>query len=374
MAPKRGAGVVGGPKTKVQKQVDNQFSKYGCSKANYEAVIDGIRRGVHLNVDCRDMLIAMVPSTLCVPADQRGELQAKCVSMIDETFSAVAEQLKVAMDDETAKVAAVEASKSELESKVVEAEAMHTAASELAEAKTAAHVKASQKRASLSEVLASKKAEQEQGNASLMRARKEKEPVTNMLASEFKSLLDGTWDTQEQAETHIRAVSALARNLGIEESMLAALPAALGRKPAERGAFDIMLVQECNQKFQNKVAEIDLELKNGAPAEAERAAAVAAAETALQEGMSAEGTTANELLSAKTAVKDAKATVKEAENVVAKFEGTHRTAVASLQEKKTALENFTDYNVACFKILRDAVAKKDSVGNLAEVNHAEGGA
>lgn len=75
------------------------------------------------------------------------------------------------------------------------------------------------------------------------------------LNHEWKALVDGKWRGTE-VETYIKNLEPLWTRLALEDSMEAALPRALRKKPAERGPFDKMLLEQCNNQLQEKVKDL----------------------------------------------------------------------------------------------------------------------
>merc|ERR1712150_191460 len=80
------------------------------------------------------------------------------------------------------------------------------------------------------------------------------------------------------AKIHTKQIMRLAKKLGLEDSLLTALPSACAAMPSRRGSFDKMVVNELESIFQAKFAALVEEMNAEAEAIANHAAVVTAAE------------------------------------------------------------------------------------------------
>jgi len=373
MAPKtrgskRAAGAAASPPPKSRK-VDQPYSKYGCTPSHYEAVAEGVRRAEHLSEDCRSMLLAMAPHSICVPSDQRSHQQAMVVDMLGEVFKAVVAQLEAAVAEAAAGVAAVDASRSEQEQLVAKTEGATIAAEAAVQFTKAALAERTHEVAAARKALAERQDEQKNGDARSVAAEREKAVFEGCYNGEYKALKECAWEKPAECKKLFAAVDKVLKQLSLEESMVAALPGTLQRK--ERGDFDAMLLEQCESKLQGKIDELAAEIASTAPATAAWAAAVEAAQGRFTAAGSVQEAAAAELIGAQTALKVAKADLEVAKDEFAKTEPSKQQAVAVHEEKKAALDNFTYFNVETFSALKSRVAKKEEEPAVEEPKEAE---
>jgi len=82
-----------------------------------------------------------------------------------------------------------------------------------------------------------------------------KSEVESLQTGSFRMLLDGGWEDEEVRDACIDAVCKYLQDQGADAVLLAALPKALARKPADCGAFDKITLDEASALFSSKVAE-----------------------------------------------------------------------------------------------------------------------
>merc|ERR1719326_1313072 len=106
----------------------------------------------------------------------------------------------------------------------------------------------------------------------LQQAGQDKERIEAILQQKFVPLKDGTVEKQKEVKTGVSALVVLGKEVSVDESLLAALPTAIGKKPADRAGFDIMVVEQFEKEVATKISELQTKFADGAPAMAERAA------------------------------------------------------------------------------------------------------
>jgi hypothetical protein len=246
------------------------------------AVVNALGQATDIPEECRAMLEASVPGCLGSPVNERHEFQTSMVKMIGETIEGVELRLRQAVDDEAAKVATAEAAKAEAEHAVTDAKVnLEAKATDLAANKTA-HDEAAQAVTSAMAGLTEAQAAQKKGDAPLEKARKVKEEFEGALNDHVGYMKEDNGFDAKGAKIHTNQIMRLAKKLGLEDSLLMALPSACTTMPSRRGSFDKMAVSELESSFQAKVAALVEEMSAGAEATASRAAVVTAAEQKVQ--------------------------------------------------------------------------------------------
>jgi hypothetical protein len=278
------------------------------------------------------------------------------VKWIGETIESVEARLRRAVDDEAAMVAKAEAAKAEAENAV-------SAAREILEAKDAdfaanktALTEAAQAVQSAKAGLAEVQAAQKEGDASLTEAGRVKEEFEGALKAHMGYLKEDDGFDADTAKTHATQVIGFAKKLGLDASLLTALPSACATTPSRRGSFDNMVVGELESRFQTKIASLVEEMDSGAEASASRAASVRAAEQVLQAAEDVQKDAEASLAAAQTAQGEAGVGLREAETG-SKAKAAEQAAAEELKKKaEQVLENF-GYNMLCFTTLRDKLSK-----------------
>lgn len=339
------------------KRLQDTLKRSGVSKNMYSAIVEALEHPLAdgLNADCRRMLVAMLPQGLLVPVDQRHEVQAQTVKMVQEVFEDVQAKMQAEIDAEAAKLAEVEDSKSELESRASETEAALASATEVMEAKTASLAEASKAMLAAKAELAEKEQEQTAGDADVKKTQADKDGIDAALSEDFRKLRDGDVEAG-QAKAHYEVLAALAAKLGMDESLLTALPTCMMKRPEERGSFDAMVVAQLGETLSAKAAELAAALQAAAPAREQRAAAVAAAQQALASAREVQEAGAAELSAAQGAQKEAEAALAAAKAALLEFEPRLAQALQAREEKSAQFENFCNYNLECFTELRDRLS------------------
>jgi len=319
-------------------------------------VVDALGQATEIPEDCRAMLEAGVPGCLGPPANERHELQNSMVKWIGETIEGVEARLRQAVDDEAAKVAQAQAAKAEAEKAVGDAKGILEAKDADLVANKTAHKEAAQAVKSAKAGLTEAQAAQKKGDASLAEAGKVKEEFEGVLRDHTGYLKEDDGFDAKTAKTHTTQVMRFAKKLGLDDSLLTALPSACATMPSKRGSFDKMVISEMESSFQTKVTALAEEMNTGAEATASRAAAVTAAEQVVQAAEDVHKDAAAALAAAQTAQGEAASGLQEAEKG-SKAKAADQEAAEALKENaEQVLQNFVGYNVLCFSTLRDKVS------------------
>jgi hypothetical protein len=287
---KRAAATAAAPLPKRAKQAGRPTSK----NADVDAIQNVLRnRAVDLPEVVRDMLIAMVPGSLGVPVDERQKFQGDCVAMIEETLAAVKAKNGNLIADEDVRVADVVNQKAALQAKVDEFEG---SLQKQQEAVAARKMEVAEAKSQLSEATKSAAASvdsQREGDTDIEVAKQERDDIESMLDVTLKAVQEGSWETEKDAKKLVAQLVLVLKKIGLDASLITALPAACTKKPEAWGSFDSMVIEQVAQGLKSHSQSLASTLAAAAPAAAERAAAVTAAEAGV--------TAAQELLQAREA-------------------------------------------------------------------------
>lgn len=100
-------------------------------------------------------------------------------------------------------------------------------------------------------------------SAERQRLESEKAEVESVKSGSLRMLMDGGWEEEEVRDACIDAVCHYLQSQGSDAVLLAALPKALKRKPAECGPFDKMAVDEAFRFVSAKVDSLEAQLAAG---------------------------------------------------------------------------------------------------------------
>mmetsp|Transcript_3571 Transcript_3571/g.5546 ORF Transcript_3571/g.5546 Transcript_3571/m.5546 type:complete len:391 (+) Transcript_3571:74-1246(+) len=357
------------------KKLQDALRQHGVTKSNYNGIVEAINHPLAsgLTDDCRKMLVAMLPQGLCVLSSERVGLQDAAVRMLDEVYQSILAKMQEEIEVEAANLSSVEASKAGLESKTQEAAALLAEAAAVFAARKAVLAEAAKSVLAAKASLAEKETEQRDGDMAHEKAKVEKVALESALSEDFRLLRDGEAEVG-QAKVHFETLAARAGTLGFDESLMTALPASMMKKPAERGSFDAMVVAQLEEGLTRQVANLTAIIANGAPAADARQAAVAAASECLDVAKKAQSLAADEL-SATTQLKQERETEHaSALAALAQYEPEYKQATEARDLKVEQLDAFTNWNLACFKTIRDRVSpaeKKQKKADAEEAAHVE---
>lgn len=348
------------------------LKKHGLTQAAYKQVAEALSHPMasYLPEECRKMLLAGLPQSLCVPSDLRQEFQNLAVTMMGEVICKAVENMQKVLDEENAKVAGTESSKVQLD------EVVNSEQAALKDAQAAVSDRDADLQTSSEAVLAAKanfaKREEEQktGDEDILANQASKDELDAAVAGVFQTLKDGAWEDLEQAKQQFEAMAPLAGKLAIDESLKTAMQSVLLKKPEQRGPFDTTVIEELDKCFQAKIGELTQILDAAKPASEARAAAVAEAKAALDAAESNQKECTNNLLAAKEAHKEAKEKLKSAQTAVTDFEPSFKAATELRDEKLQELQMFVDTNQSTFDQMKDRLSAK----KLKEIAAAEAAA
>ncbi|CAE8586823.1 unnamed protein product, partial [Polarella glacialis] len=246
------------------KKLNATLKKHGVTQGSYKQVAEALTKA-DIPQEVREMLIAMLPNSLCVASDERQEFQDMGVKMIGEVLCKFEANLTAALQAENQNVAGVEASKDGLESSLGAAEEALQAALGGTSQRTAELNLASEAVVAAQALLTKRLEEQQHGDAGLVSAQTEKETLEAALNGDFQKLKDGLWEAEPAAKAMYKALQPIIGKLPMDDSLRTAMQSTLMKKPDDRGPFDHMVVGEINKCFAAKIADLEVVLASGKP-------------------------------------------------------------------------------------------------------------
>jgi len=346
------------------KRVAEFLKQHGVTQASYAPAPEIVQHPLAgLTDEVRKMILAAMPWSLAIPADARHPAQEAVVRMVAETAETIQAALQHAAAIETGKVDELTAGKAAVEAKVQHMEAALDAACTCVEGCTQQLEEAKSASASSTEALQAAEAESALVGSQLGTAVTSKSELEKVLADSFHGLRDGTLE-ESAVEASVQMVMAAVEKLGLEGSLVATLPAVLSKR--ERGAFDVVVIQGAEQGICEKIAAFGAEAEALTASSSEKAAVVEAATASVKEAAAHEADAVGKLEAANAASSEAAATLEATRVELTRLEADVVQAAAVQEAKQQEFDQFCNYNMSIFQMLRERTANKDAQEKLEE--------
>lgn len=351
------------------KKVAPVLKKYGVTQAAFKQMVEVLQHPLagHLTEDCKQMILAMLPHSLCVPSDQREEVQNLAVKMFEEVVASVEGHLKEALEAEKSKVKTITDSKEQLLSDVSKAQEQLKDAEKDLEQKNQELTASSQAVVAAKTFLSKKEEEQTTGDASLLQTEADKTELQKAFEGVFLMVEAGE-STDSAAQ--LKVFESAMKKLTMEESLKMAILPVLQKPPAERGGFDATVLSEFQNIFEAKLRELSEMLQQGAPERQARQLCVDQARAQLEEAKTKQKECSGELLASKQKQKEATSALKEVEASVASYEATLKAAMDVQDEKQKDVDSFVETTMKGFTNLKERVSLKRQKELAAEAKAA----
>lgn len=344
------------------KRVADFLSKQGVTKPSYDPVLEALHHPLSgLSESDLRMVLAVLPWSLAVPADERHEAQEAALQIVDSVMENVRAELEKVANIEGVTVDELKATKEELEGQVQRTEAAQAQVCQAVE----------EGKAKLAEVevgVAPKQATLDQAELEHKRVKADLEQVQAPV-TELEEMLSGSLTKLKsrelgqldalQVDSLVQSVLAVAKKVQMEEAMVATLPASLA-KP-EKGSFDEVVIHQAEQCFRDKLAALSTVAHAARGPATAQAAVVQAAQAELDAELAQHTQAAARLRGAQEASAESAAAVKAAIQAVAKLDAKLAVATATQAGRQAELDQFCAYNICLFKVLRDRTAPKQQV-------------
>merc|ERR1719433_2699375 len=149
----------------------------------------------------------------------------------------------------------------------------------------------------------------------------------------------------------IKKIKKWGKDLGLDSSLLQAVPTCLAKQQADRGSFDLVVMSQIEAEFQRFVEKFTDELASGEPGKKERADKVEVAGSEHAQALAAEEATKAAKEAACTAQGDAETEHKALLKAQQQGAMDRGIATAAVQASKDQLQEFDEGPLAAFKEL-----------------------
>jgi len=318
------------------------LKKHGVTQAIFKQMVEVLQHPLasHLTEDCKEMILAMLPHSLCVPSDLREDVQNSAVKMFEEVVASVEANLKEALEAEKGKVKTIIDSKEQLLSEVSKAQEQLKDAEKDLEEKNHELTASSQAVVAAKTSLSKKEEEQKTGDASLLQTEADKAELQKAFEGVFLMVEAGE-STDSAAQ--LKVFESAMKKLTMEDSLKMAILPVLQKPPAERGGFDATVISEFQSIFEAKLRDLSEMLQQGAPERQARQLCVDQARAQLEEAETKQKATS---------------ALKEVEASVASYEATLKAAMDVQDEKQKDLDGFVETTMKGFTNLKERVSVK----------------
>lgn len=341
------------------KRVADFLKQQGVSKSMHAAIREIVQHPLaELTDDCRNMLLAMLPWSLCIPQDERHEVQTGTVKMVQELVESIQAKMQKAIEVENAALGEQDEKKAEFQKSVQLAETNLAQATAAADERKGELAEVSAVLLKQKHALADAEAKQKKENAELNKTQAQKLELEKVLADNFQKLKDGDWQPgqEEGLFKPLKALIAKTGDLSLDESLVNSLPLSLMKR--DRKGFDQVVVDKFGETLNEKIDELGKSIDAMVGPAAANTAAVEEARAALDKAGTEQQEVASKFGAAQESCAKASAKVEEAKRAVVAFEPEFAKATAARKEKEDQLESFNEYNVCMFQMLVDRVSKK----------------
>jgi len=347
MAPKKGT-----KRTQEAKVGVAPADKKPKTESKFTPIVEGIQQADFLSETCRKMLLAAIPSSLGIPSNLRHDIQHTFVQMVGEALDEVEACKRRDFEEQSSKLQEIEESRAALVQKLTDAQEALTNASNLVLSKKSSVADQAKALADAKVALHKDKETQRTGDIASAEANSMKLALDKVIEEDLKAIVAGEFAAAD-ASAHYEALAPFFGDLSLDDSLKTAMPITCVKPKAERGAFDIMVIEQLEKTFSNKASELLQKVEEAAPKKAERDAAVEAADAHVNETKALHHEATEELTIAQTSEKVASDAVSKAQEDLNAYEPERLKAVKAKAAKSDILDNFVQNIKEYFALLRD---------------------
>jgi septal ring factor EnvC (AmiA/AmiB activator) len=298
------------------------------------------------------LLSQNVDLSLGVAKEERHDFQSKFVDMIAEVLDSVQKALEQKIADAESKISQADSEKEKREAAVKEATLAVEALTEALKAAESALQDACQKHEDSQKALTAAKQEQEAGDASLHSASNKKDTLEILLKDSFEPVKTGSLE-EPKVKGAIAALTKAGKEFSFDHFLITSFGSALTKPSAERGNFDVLVVDQLESALKHQIELFSSQLTEGAAGLEERAAKVATAATDLEAVVDAKKAAENAVADTKKQLKEAQQVEKASNKLLKQLGPELKTVQTELAELKNASSDFLAGPYADFKELAE---------------------
>jgi len=325
-----------------------------------DPMLEGISSAVMMSdlpTATKEMLLKLVPLSFSTPKDQRHEMQAMVVKMVGEileelqrsTSKHLASKIEASLD--------VDRARDDLESVVARARESKSQHETSTDACMVTLADITQELVNKRGAMAHAR-EMERVSCGLHVSATSRADATAAALQAHLDLILGGECEKTDAEAHLQALMPFIEPLHLDSSLCSALHSSCTKKSAERGSFDVIVLQAVENALLSHLAALRDALPKSSVAAVEGAEVARAACVTYEEWREKQRWAADAYSSAQKELRHASDAVSSATEAVAACESEQTAAKQELDQVKAELDSFNSWNMECFRMLRDRLSKK----------------
>lgn len=312
----------------------------------FEGIIATLQNADYLNDHCRAMLIAFTAS-LKTPQSVRHPAQIAGVTMIEETLQDARKKFADAAAVTGAKRSSLEGTKETCTARMQAAETSLQEKQAAANTAQSAFDGAQEAVKTAHALLVTAKEAQFEGEKPFVALGEEKAALTTAFAEHFQAPMEAGQGP------HFNFLERFTENLGLEESLIKALPSSCIKTKDQRGGFDDLVIAEFEKALVKKIAALEKAIVDEVPAASQRKHAVVAAEASVASKVAEEEAAAAKLASVSAVREKAEEQLCQAKEECVALEPTLEEVVLEHDSLVAELNEFENGTLANFESLRD---------------------
>jgi hypothetical protein len=332
------------------------FRKTDPIKSRVKLIKDAIDDAEGFSDSVKEMLSSTLSVTVGAVKATRHTVNEKFVKNIGEVLAAEQARLQKDLAAKDKSFEELTPAKATREKVLEDAKNDATAKSEAYDAAKKAVTEATAKLKEASSALKDAEKSQKSGDADLEVVSGKKATLEGAVQDSLQPLVDGSITEEKPRNQKVKAILSVGKEYGFDSSLLQTAEPVLAKEIASRGSFDATCLEQMQAAFAAAIKELQDKLDAGAPAKAERAASVQAAETAKTTAEAGVETAKAASQAAKEAKSAADSAAKAAGQSLDDFMPDLKTAGDALDEAKSDLKEFESGPLEAFNELKDLQA------------------
>jgi len=311
----------------------------------------GLFENENLNVEARDMLCSMSDLVLLTPKEDRAPQMTAVVDLFQKTLGEVMSKYEGELADKLKEVDEFNVLKEQTESKVAEL-------TEQMNAHKAVFLESRNKMADVARAFRTARESLGQAECKAIQSQDEarnavalKEDLNTIKTDNLAFLIENP--LHEDASAKASLLISVARRANLDESLLNSLPTTLAKATSDRGAFDRMVIAQCEKEMVAKIEQLEVQIASADSKQAELKSEVAAAQAIFDEAKENQIKQAALFTEVQTESTNREVAVEEAQKQLVELSDKVQHLLKRITTVRRSIEAFASGPIAAFEKLRD---------------------
>jgi len=308
--------------------------------------------------DCREMLLAVLPMSLGMPADTRHAVQDRVADMVGESLASALSDKGAGASKASEEATAAEGRQAELQAAQTAAEIAQEDKAKAAQERKAALNSADAALTEAKATLAGKQQAEQAAREAEAAKKTECDAFDALVAEHLGPLKDGTWDEGTlNGQQRVEHLQPALQKADLDASVMASLGFSGSKKASERSVFDNMVLEQVATSLSQRAAALREELAGRGPGLAEATAATAAQTSEVDKAEAAAQECRSAFEQAQAQLHESEATSRAAARELKVFSAEARRAARASEAARSDLELFKAGPLAAYEALKSFSAK-----------------